>query len=97
MHGRNNLEAQSHEAAKAPRSKCRRKPTHIQTAKSDITEAQKQRFELERRPFSERKAALNLAQMAQQDAELNPDSVKNLIDTLTVGSEIGFNAGNRNI
>ena len=38
------------------------------------------------RPFRERKAALNLVQMAQQDTELNADTLGNLIDTLTVCS-----------
>ena len=38
------------------------------------------------RPFKERKAALNLVQMAQQDTELNADTLGNLIDTLTVRS-----------
>ena len=38
------------------------------------------------RSFKERKAALNLVQMAQQDTELNPDRLGNLIDTLTVCS-----------
>lgn len=38
----------------------------------------------EKRPFSERKAALNLAQLAQSDATLNPDKVENLIGTLIV-------------
>lgn len=36
------------------------------------------------RPFKDRKAAFNLLQMAQQDVELNPDRLGNLIDTLTV-------------
>ena len=81
---RSNLEAQSSEATSAPRLQGRRKPRHIQTSKSDVTEAQKQQAELNKRPFKERQAALNLAQMAQQDAKLNADTVSNLIDTLTV-------------
>ena len=37
------------------------------------------------RPFQERKAALNLVQMAQsQDSALSPDRVRNLIETLVV-------------
>lgn len=78
------LEAQLIKNKNAPGSRCRRKPQHIQTARSDVTEAQKRQTGLEARPFKERKAALNLAQMAQRNAELNSDRVTNLIDTLTV-------------
>lgn len=49
------------------------------------TEANKaQQTTLDKRPFSERKAALNLAQMAKFDAILSPDKVKNLIEILVV-------------
>ena len=41
------------------------------------------------RPFHERKAALNLVQMAQPEAfALSPDRVRNLIKTLVVSSSI---------
>lgn len=40
------------------------------------------------RPFRERKAALNLAQLAQSDAVLCPDRLANLIATLTVWNYI---------
>lgn len=55
-----------------------------------MTEAQRRQAELEARPFKHRKAALNLAQMVQGNAELNPDRVTNLIDTLTVSHTIGI-------
>ena len=54
-----------------------RAPTTIKVTKS-------QQASFDKRPFSERKAALNLAQLAQSDATLNPDKVKNLIGTLIV-------------
>ena len=54
-----------------------RAPTTIKATKS-------QQASFEKRPFSERKAALNLTQLAQSDATLNPDKVKNLIGTLIV-------------
>ena len=85
---RSNLEARSYEATTAPRLKGRRKPRHIQTFQSDVTDFQKQQTELHKRPFKERQAALNLAQMAQQDTNLNADIVANLIDTLTVCDDI---------
>ena len=49
-----------------------------------MTPAQRDQAEFDRRPFKERKAALNLAQMAQCNAGLSTDRVANLIDTLTV-------------
>lgn len=52
------------------------------TTTIEATEPQQASFD--KRPFSERKAALNLAQLAQSDATLNPDKVKNLIGTLIV-------------
>ena len=58
-------------------SRVTRAPTTIKVSKP-------QQASFEKRPFSERKAALNLAQLAQSDATLNPDSVKNLIRTLIV-------------
>lgn len=49
---------------------------------SKVTKSPQASFD--KRPFSERKAALNLAQLAQSDATLNTDTVKNLIGTLIV-------------
>lgn len=51
-------------------------PTTIKVTKPQ------QASSFDKRPFSERKAALNLAQLAQSDATLNSDTVKNLIGTL---------------
>ena len=82
------LEAQVARNQMAPRSKFQRKSHHIQTAMSDAMKARKRQVEPDPRPFKERKAALNLAQMAQRDGELNPDKVANLIDTLTVSHDI---------
>ena len=53
---------------------------------ASIKAAKTQQASFEKRPFSERKAALNLAQLAQSDATLSPDKVKNLIGTLIVSS-----------
>ena len=49
---------------------------------AEATKSQQASFD--KRPFAERKAALNLAQLAQSDATLNSDKVKNLIGTLIV-------------
>lgn len=56
----------------------------INSAPSTIKVPKSQQASFDKRPFSERKAALNLAQLAQSDATLNPDKVKNLIGTLIV-------------
>ena len=58
----------------------------LQIARTPTTfkTSQPQLAPFEKRPFAERKAALNLAQLAQSDATLNPDKVKNLIGTLIV-------------
>lgn len=42
--------------------------------------------ELDKRPFPERKAAMQLVQMTRRDAVLDSDTVQNLINTLTVRS-----------
>ena len=56
----------------------------ITRAPITIKVSKPQQASFDKRPFSERKAALNLAQLAQSDATLNPDKVKNLIGTLIV-------------
>ncbi|KAL9104979.1 MAG: hypothetical protein Q9163_000151 [Psora crenata] len=62
----------------------RRLPQPTRTANPEITPAQERQAVLGKRPFKERKAALNLAQIAQADMVLSSDKVINLIDTLTV-------------
>ena len=60
------------------------RPLQITPAPTTIKVTKPQQASFDKRPFSERKAALNLAQLAQSDATLNSDTVKNLIGTLIV-------------
>ena len=87
MRRSDNLEAEAYKEKFASHSNRRQKPKYIQTAKSDAKLARGRQAEPNTCSFKERKTALNLVQMAQPGAELNPDKVENLIDTLTVSNE----------
>ncbi|KAG8531580.1 uncharacterized protein KY384_003210 [Bacidia gigantensis] len=78
-----NLEAMAYKQKFAPRPKNRQKSPHIHTTNLNPPTAEKQQKELDKRPFRERKAALNLMQLAWKDAELDADQLLNLIGTLT--------------
>ena len=87
MQCRTNLENRSFKTSVDSEKNRRRKPQHIQTSKkTDRSTLPNGGEGLGERPFRERKAALNLTQMARLDEKLDADRVANLIQTLTVRS-----------
>ena len=82
------FERQAYQENCMPQSRRRRK---ISTQRAEPAEPGslqsppvKELDDFDKRPFRERRAALNLAQLAHDNVELSSDQVANLIRTLTV-------------
>ena len=58
--------------------------THSRGNQTDVTAVNDKHLPDDNLPFAQRKAALNLTQLANNDAALDSDSVQNLISTLIV-------------